>query len=449
VVLTPKENSPLKGEENKPYVATVSSDIYNWSKRYASAIRRIKQDANISPSNRATVISFLESRDARGLSVARVVKYANHLIVVARLCPRNFDAMDADDVRHVLLRLKNREKENKGWVLSDTKSMLKVFWRWMKGMDESKAIYPPEVNWFTEGRYKSVTVNRSDLLTEQEVDMLASATNDAQDAALIKVLNDAGGRISEILTLRIRDAEPRPYGFKLNVWTSKAYTHPIPIAKSAPALSRWLSLHPLRGIPDAPLWLNERREQLLYGAARMKMRRIIDRLEMKGGRKFGKRVWFHLFRHTSATEFMKKRKGAPAVMNKKYGWSAGSDMWSVYAHMVDEDVEEAVARADADEQQAMEFRVTEETKRPRKCDRCESVNDPSARFCSRCAFPLDEEVAREAFEAEEKKGEAEELLSKVMKDARVREVIFQVLSEASVKEVSQEITSRAGRREWR
>jgi len=45
------------------------------------------------------------------------------------------------------------------------------------------------------------------------------------------------------------------------------YALPIPMAKSAPTLARWLSLHPFRDVPDAPLWLNQHHKQLLYGAA--------------------------------------------------------------------------------------------------------------------------------------------------------------------------------------
>jgi hypothetical protein len=52
----------------------------------------------------------------------------------------NFEAMNADDVRELLVKLKDREKESECWTqtkgknyvdytLSDIKSMLKVFWR--------------------------------------------------------------------------------------------------------------------------------------------------------------------------------------------------------------------------------------------------------------------------------------------------------------------------------
>jgi integrase len=442
----------------------VSPDIYNWDMRYRSVQRRLHaEDSGILEVNRLTIKKFLETREARGLSLPRVIKYGNHLITFSKLCLNPFDEMSQDDVREVLVSLKNgnkmdprftKRKNDNGWkavngskyseaTIDGFKIMIKIFWRWLKGMDESEPIYPPEVGWIKSSKssQRRVTITRSDLLSPEEIDLFASATGDAQDSAFVKVLDDAGGRITEILTLRIKDVEQRPYGFKLNVWVSKTYAHPIPIAKSAPALARWLSLHPFRDVPSAPVWLNSYNQQMLYGAAKRKMGLIMQRVEEIAGRKFGKRVWFHLFRHTSATEFMRKGKGSQGVMCKRYGWTVGSKMSSVYAHLVDDDVEEAIAKADAtsEEYQKLSDEKSIVERRPKKCGRCEATNDPFSRFCSRCAFPLDSEAAREAFEAEEKKVEAETSLDQVMKDERVRKVMLEVLSEISKKKISHEV----------
>lgn len=144
--MNPKLNLNLKPKPTSP-------DIYNWETRYNSTLERLQGDSRIIERNRARLKAFLESRVARGLSVARVVKYANHLIVVGRLCSKDFDEMTAEDVRGLLVALKSREKEQAFWTqargtrysehtLSDIKSMLKVFWRWMKGWDESKPNSP-------------------------------------------------------------------------------------------------------------------------------------------------------------------------------------------------------------------------------------------------------------------------------------------------------------------
>jgi integrase len=433
------QQNPARGQPLSP---TVNPDIYNYDKVYAAMFKRLQTDRAITvEENRVLLRKFLESREARGLSISRVVKYGTQLIVLARFCVKPFNSMDADDIRELLVRLKNQGKHGDCWrkygtkysdnTMCDIKIFLKVFWRWMKGMDESKPIYPPEVSWFTKGKVKASSVTRSDLLTEDEIELLAGATGNAQDCALVKVLDDAGGRITEILTLRIGDVERRPYGFKLNVWVSKTYAHPIPIATSAPALARWLSLHPLRDNPKAPLWLNSKLGQLKYSSASWKMKNIVACAEQTSGKKFWKRVFFHLFRHTSATEFMSKAKGSQGVMNKKYGWSANSNMPAVYSHLVDTDVEEAVARADAHVDDLSDMMEQKEQPRPKKCPRCESTNDPSAKYCSRCAFPLDGKAAFEAFEAEEKKSEAEGLLGKLLNDERVRKVMLEVLSEDS------------------
>ncbi|MCL5068936.1 MAG: tyrosine-type recombinase/integrase [Thaumarchaeota archaeon] len=434
----------------------VTSDIYGWDKIYASTFNRLKADPSIPvEQNRDLILKFCKSREARGLSIPRVVKYAYQLMVVARFCAKPFESMSQDDVRDLLVELKNNGKHNQSWTrqskysettMCDIKIFLKIFWRWMKGMDETKPIYPPEVSWFTKGKVRNSNLNRADLLTDSEIELLASSTGDAQDSAFVRVLDDAGGRITEILTLRISDVEERPYGFRLNVWASKTCAHPIPIARSAPALARWLSVHPFRDNPAAPLWLDSRLKQAKYASARRKLENITklaqEKLTSNGERIFWKRVFFHLFRHTSATAFMTKGKGSQGVMNKKYGWSPNSRMPALYSHLVDSDVEEAVAQADAHpsnfSQMMLERKESIERARPKKCSRCDGLNDPSSRYCCRCAFPLDEEAALNAFNAEDKKAEAETDLEQLMKDERVKKAMFEVLSEISLKKISRE-----------
>lgn len=149
---------------------------------------------------------FLESREAQGLSLPRVIKYGNHLITFSRLCSKPFDEMTQDDLREVLVALKNGSKMDPRFskrrdghgnrssspvngskyseaTIDGFKIMIKIFWRWLKEMDESEPIYPPEVSWIkssSKGSQRSVTVTRSDLLTPEEIDLFATVTGDAQ-----------------------------------------------------------------------------------------------------------------------------------------------------------------------------------------------------------------------------------------------------------------------------
>ncbi len=95
-------------------IPTVSKDIYNWDIRYHSVLKRLgpisAKDTGILEINRLTVKKFLESREARGLSLPRVVKYGNHLITFSRLCSKPFGEMTQDDLRETLVALKNGSK---------------------------------------------------------------------------------------------------------------------------------------------------------------------------------------------------------------------------------------------------------------------------------------------------------------------------------------------------
>ena len=150
-------------------IPSVSPDIYNWDMRYRSVQRRLHaEDSGILEANRLTVKKFLETREARGLSLPRVIKYGNHLITFSKLCLKPFEEMTQDDMREVLVSLKNGNKMDPRFTkrknedgraavngsskyseatIDGFKIMIKIFWRWLKGMDESEPTYPPEVNW--------------------------------------------------------------------------------------------------------------------------------------------------------------------------------------------------------------------------------------------------------------------------------------------------------------
>ena len=180
---------------------------------------------------------------------------------------------------------------------------------------------------------------------------------------------------------------------------------PMPVVKSAPAIAAWLAIHPFNKYPKAPLWINKKLQHLMYGTARKKLQNTCRDVEKITGRKLWKRVHFHLFRHMAATDFMRESKGSQGVMNKRFGWTPSSDMASRYSHLLEEDVEMAILRADAPadlyEKFVDEVQATKSInpKRPKKsllqlCKRCQSTNDMFAHYCNRCGFPLSNEAAR-------------------------------------------------------
>lgn len=131
----------------------VTPDIYDWDRIHSSTFNRLRSDPGIAVNeNRVLILNFCQSKEAKGLSIPRVVKYANQLMVIARFCKKPFPTMNQEDVRDLLVKLKNKGKHNRSWTkykdeskysestMCDIKIFLKIFWRWLKGMDETKPI---------------------------------------------------------------------------------------------------------------------------------------------------------------------------------------------------------------------------------------------------------------------------------------------------------------------
>ncbi len=265
--------------------------------------------------------------------------------------------MRANEVNAIIVELKRKlktrgvgkgEKLNySASTMNDFKIILKIFWGWMKNLQEPG--YPPEVKDLKVARVPKIVVTRSELLTDEEVELVIRASNSVMYSALIWMLYDTGGRIGEVLALRVGDFQPQVYGARLNFYVSKTVPRPMPVVKSAPAIAAWLSIHPYNKYPRAPLWINTKLQQLMYGTARKKLLNTCRDVEKITGRKLWKRVHFHLFRHMAATDFMRESKGSQGVMNKRFGWTPSSDMASRYSHLLEEDVEIAIVRADAQE----------------------------------------------------------------------------------------------------
>ncbi|MEM3736878.1 MAG: tyrosine-type recombinase/integrase [Candidatus Bathyarchaeia archaeon] len=110
---------------------------------------------------------------------------------------------------------------------------------------------------------------------------------------------------------------------------------------AVPALASWLSIHTLRGDPNAPLWVGlgsvGRYEPLSYSGIRALLRRLARRAGLN------KRVYSHLLRHTRATGLAAML--TEAQMKELLGWVHGSDMPSVYVRLSGRDVDGALLRA--------------------------------------------------------------------------------------------------------
>lgn len=257
--------------------------------------------------------------------------------------------------------------------------------------DPRHEAYPKVVSWIhpKEPRPK---VKTSDLLTPQEVKKLMAATPDLRMKALVDVCYECGLRIGEALNLKIGDVHLEEQYASLTV-SGKTGSRPAYSIRSLPLLLQWLDQHPDKDNPEAWLW-TENTDPLTYDRARFKL------LQMKKKVRIHKRLYFHLFRHSSATA--NADLGEP-MLRKIYGWSKNSDEPGTYVHLSGQTAKKALLEKHGIQKKAEEPAI-------KFCPRCGSPNQLGASLCVKCKSALTLKDAISVNELHEKIGEMKEEL---------------------------------------
>jgi len=180
---------------------------------------------------------------------------------------------------------------------------------------------------------------------------------------------------------------------------SKTEPRPVYLMDSVQDVRAWLEQHPNKK-PDSYLFVPVETEKTKYPYWREdNAAKALERIAENAGLK--KKIWAHLFRHTSAT--MERRTGMPdQLMNIKYGWSDGSRMAARYSHITPADVAKFQLKARG---------IKVEDANPRElivCKRCKQKNAWNLDYCGFCAYPLKDHLLQEA-KAQEMKKEKEHL----------------------------------------
>ncbi len=338
------------------------------------------------------------------LSKATRHKNLKMILSLSRMLNKDWQDVTKHDVEdlvfHIMTRYGNQtgQETNTTW---DHKKTLKIFVRWVKlgSREKNEVGDPPETKNVKIKKVKDKIV-REDLLTENDLSRLLHACGEnARDRALIDCHFEAGTRPGEILNLQIRHVKFDKYGAILHV-DGKTGARSVRLVKSTPSLANWMSVHPSKDDPSAPLWPNisykNRGKALTYAAARQMIARRCRIAHLS------KRVNLNLFRHSEATvtaNFMTE-----AQMRKRHGWTADSKMPGRYVHLVNADVDAAIF-----EHLGIETKEKEKQNVPKICQICQTPNGIDSTICSKCGKPLDLETA---LAKEEKEKEEKELLLK-------------------------------------
>jgi site-specific recombinase XerD len=340
-----------------------------------------------------------------GLSISSCNNQLSVLVRCSEIIDKNWADATKQDIDRLIGSIMSKYgddgKESNMTALA--KMILKPFFRWVKtGIRSAKRCQregitePVEIRGITIKKVKS-KLTKEDLITTAEYSsMMTACGSNIRNRAILAVFYEAGPRASELATIKIKHVRQDKYGIVLSV-DGKTGARPLRLVSSAPDLTKWINVHPLKKDPNAPVWVHDRIRSVGEPLAYMGIYYLIRKIAVRAGIK--KKIHPHLFRHTAATtalSYMNQQQ-----MRKYHGWSQDSNMVNRYVHIDDHDVDESrlahygvKKETDSQEQQQQHL--------PKKCQICDTMNSPQNKLCDSCSRPLDLESAIEIDEKRKK-----------------------------------------------
>jgi len=272
------------------------------------------------------------------------------------------------------------------YTKSDFKTFLKQLWKFHHGLDQDDK--PREIKWIKSTMKDKNKKLPKGLLTDEEIKTMLKVAKSPRDKAIIMLLYECGLRISELCALRKTDIEFIEQGVRVLIPEgTKTGSRSILGIDCAPFMAAHMASHPLKDDDDFVFvgqhWTKQRgRKWLIYsqfgdrGVAKMLRLTAAD----AGIRR---RIYPHLFRHTAATKLAKFL--SEQELKAYFGWTAGSDMASVYVHLSGKDVDDALMRMHGQ----LAPKKQEDKLAPIFCERCTRKNAADATRCDKCGLPFD------------------------------------------------------------
>jgi integrase/recombinase XerD len=262
----------------------------------------------------------------------------------------------------------------------DHKKILKLFFRFVKlGNRLHKKVGTPDELFDVEMKEVSNNLVREQLIDEDDLLKLIDNSMNPRDKAMWAVSYEAGLRIGEFCSLKLRHVAHDKHGFLISV-IGKTGSRKVRLHSSQVELSAWLNTHPFKDDPEAWLWINLNKKQhglrMKPDSVRKQLGKTVKRTNIK------KRIYPHLFRHSEITRIVIKTPDL--TMKERHGFSANSKMIARYSHLNQDDHDKAYL-------EAIGVPVIEtETKErvPITCKICNTLNAPDSDLCAVCAKPL-------------------------------------------------------------
>lgn len=262
-----------------------------------------------------------------------------------------------------------------------TKSVLKDFYGYLI-KQKLTSITRDELDEIKKANKVKSKVTEASLLTKTDITSMLNATGNPMHKALIALLAESGARIHEVATITWSQLKFDQHGAVFSLWSEKSQSYRyVRLRDSVPYLSAWKSLY--QGYrDDAPVFVTERGNTLIYETCRATIARIAKKAGIK------KKVNPHLFRHTRVTELLKLGMHEPELKKSIWG-DVSTRMLANYEHLAGGNIDAEYMRV---------YGIDAEQKKPEtmlssvQCKNCHTINDEWTQFCKTCGLPMSEQA---------------------------------------------------------
>lgn len=350
-------------------------DIHDYDRKVLAAMKKINESA-LTEHNKNILPGYANQLRLAGIGNARIIKYLGTLRIIGLALGKDFESATKQDLERFMLGVMARRGLS-AWTKRDYAVTLRKFYSWLQGDGK----LPPEkvaCISTTLRKRDQPRIQKSELLTESDVQELLRACRNARDRAFISMLWDSGARIGELGSMHIGDITFKDTHTLFDL-CGKTGPRTILACECVRALLAWIEVHPCRDDPKAPLWVSttgrlaKERLALTYSHLRAIVQEAFKRTSLK------KRFNPHLFRHSRAT-WCVEHDWSSYQLCRHFGWELDSGMPATYLSLSDKLVHDKMLATYGIKNDA-------EAARPEPCSRCGGVLPLGRQSCAACGMP--------------------------------------------------------------
>ena len=361
--------------------------------------------------NKQLIESYYQWMTIKGFKKNTIFTKLKILRFISCYYEKDYEAMTKQDVTFLLYKIVS-EKTLRGEerAASSKANMQQQFKSFLKYLYDEGYLREPLFETI-HAKIPQTTVTADDVYTENEVNAMIEKALNLRDKALVALLYDAGGRIGEILPMKLKQVENMKNIIRITI-SGKTGTRTLLLDFSIYHVRQWINAHPDRNNPEAYLWcyINDEHDgrkegHVEYSAILKKLKSIAK----KAG--INKKIYPHAFRHSSVTR--DAEHFSEALNKNKHGWTPNSNMLSRYSHITSANLEKA----------QMEKRgLTPVTikKELNTCSNCHEANPYDFIHCGRCGNPL-------TLEARDEEAKVKDAMAEMMKDTEFMRIFQEKL----------------------